>query len=72
MLREEKISTLTTKKQRLQLIRIYEELEDGSSTMEYWQIRLNRKRLNNEFYYPAAVKYFNAKVYSITNQLNLI
>lgn len=72
MLREEKICTLTTKKQRLQLIRIYEELEDGTSTMEYWQIRLNRKRLNNEIYYPAAVKYFNAKVHSITNQLNLI
>lgn len=72
MLREEKIITLTTKKQRLQLIRIYDELEDGSIKMEYWQIRLNRKRLSKNFYYPAAVKYFNAKVYSITNQLKLI
>lgn len=72
MLKEEKICTLTTKKQRLQLIRIYDQMEDGRILVEYWQIRLNRKRLNNEFYYPAAVKYFNAKVHSITNQLKII
>lgn len=72
MIKEEKVSTLTTKNQRLQLIRIYDELEDGSYTMEYWQIRLNRKRLTNEYYYPNAVKFFNRKVYSITNQLNML